>query len=76
MSEQNRLASELEFYTVHKIEWLKQHQGEYVVVRGRDVLGFYPAFNDAYIAGANAWGTGTDFLVKQVLAYEPVFTVY
>jgi hypothetical protein len=75
-AQQNRLATELEFYKLHKAEWLQRRSGQYVVLKGSEVLGFYPAFSDAYTAGASAWGARTDFLVKQVLAYEPVFSVY
>jgi hypothetical protein len=74
--QQNRLAAELEFYKLNEAEWLQRHSGQYVVLKGSEVLGFYPAFSDAYTAGASAWGAGTDFLVKQILAYEPVFSVF
>lgn len=74
--EPNRLTTELEFYELQKREWLPQHSGQYVVVKGRDVLGFYPEFAAAYFAGANAWGSNTDFLVKQVLEFEPSFAVF
>jgi hypothetical protein len=74
--ERDRLATELEFYELRKREWLAQHAGQYVVVRGRDVLGFFPEFVAAYSAGANAWGPDTDFLVKQVLEFEPTFSVF
>ena len=74
--QQNRLAAEFEFYKLHKAEWLQRHPGQYVVLKGGEVLGFYPAFSDAYTAGARVWGAGTDFLVKQILAYEPVFSVF
>lgn len=74
--QQNRLATELEFYKVHKAEWLQRHSGQYVVLKGSEVLGFYAALTDAYTAGASTWGIGKDFLVKQVLAYEPVFFVF
>jgi hypothetical protein len=74
--ELNRLASELEFYKLRKGDWLPQHSGHYVVVKGRDVLGFYPGFVDAYSAGARAWGPNTDFLVKQVLEFEPIFSIF
>lgn len=74
--QQNRLASELDFYGLRRNEWLQRHSGEYVVMKGTNVLGFYPAFDEAYAAGASAWGTGTDFLVRQVLPHEPVFEVF
>ncbi|HYM78814.1 MAG TPA: hypothetical protein VE377_22775 [Candidatus Dormibacteraeota bacterium] len=72
----NRLITELELYKLRKSEWLSLHAGHYVVVKGRDVLGFYPDFVAAYSAGAGAWGPNTDFLVKQVLEFEPTFSVF
>ena len=74
--EQTRLASELEYYELHKLEWLRQHSGNYVVVKGNGVLGFYTSFESAYRAGANSFGMGADFLVKQILEHEPVFFVF
>lgn len=74
--EQTRLASELEYYETHKLEWLRQHPGDYVVVKGRSILGFYRAFEAAYRAGASSYGIGADFLVKQILEHEPVFFVF
>ena len=74
--ERNRLASELELYKLRKDGWLGEHSGHYVVVKGTDVLGFYPTFVMAYSAGASAWGPDMDFLVKQVLEHEPIFSVF
>jgi len=74
--EQARLAAELEFYALHKREWLTQHPGKYVVVKDKTVLDFYPTFEIAFRAGVGAWGLETDFLVKQVVDHEPVFFVF
>jgi hypothetical protein len=74
--EQTRLAAELEFYAAHKTEWFEEHSEEYVVVQDRNVLGFYPSFEDAFRAGVGAFGVTRDFLVKQVLKHEPVYFVY
>jgi hypothetical protein len=76
VEEQNRLANELEYYETQKLEWLRQHSGDYVVVKGKSVLGFYTAFEAAYRAGASSYGIGADFLVKQILEHEPVFFVF
>jgi len=76
VEEQNRLANELQYYESQKLEWLRQHSGDYVVVKGNSVLGFYTAFEAAYRAGASAFGMGADFLVKQILEHEPVFFVF
>jgi hypothetical protein len=74
--EQTRLARELDYYELHKREWLRKHNGDYVVVKGNSVLGFYAAFEAAYRAGASSFGMGADFLVKQILEHEPVFLVF
>ena len=74
--EQTRLAVELDFYAAHKTEWLEQHSGKYVVVQDRNILGFYPSFEDAFRAGVGAFGIQRDFLVKQVLEHEPMYFVY
>jgi hypothetical protein len=72
---QTRLAAELEFYAAHKREWLEEHSEKYVVIQDRNVLGFYPSFEDAFRAGVGAFGVTRDFLVKEVLEQEPVYFV-
>ena len=72
---QARLATELEYFSQHKGEWLAHNGGQYVVIKDATPLGFYQTFEAAYRAGAGAYGLETDFLVKQILEYEPVFFV-
>jgi hypothetical protein len=74
--EQARLASELDFYALHKDEWLAHHRGQYVVIKENSILDFYKTFEAAYRAGALTWGINTDFLVKQIVEKEPVFFVF
>jgi len=74
--EQSRLAEELAFYARHKSEWLAGYPGKYVVIRGTEIIGFYSSFEEAYRAGASAFGIDTDFLVKQIVEHEPVFFVF
>ena len=73
--QQARLAVELDYYGQRAREWVAQKAGQYVVIKNTGVLGFYPDFETAYRAGAGAYGLETDFLVKQILEYEPVFIV-
>jgi hypothetical protein len=75
-NQQARLAVELEYYAQHKAEWLARKTGLYVVVKNDGLLGFYPNFEAAYRAGADAYGLSTDFLVKQILEHEPAFFVF
>ena len=73
---QARLSTELGYYALHKKEWISQEPGKYVVIKDRDVLGFYSSFQDAFRAGAVKYGLETDFLVKQIIEREPVFFVF
>jgi hypothetical protein len=73
--QQARLAVELEYFFHRKAEWLAHKSGQYVVIKDSTPLGFYRTFEAAYRAGAGAYGLETDFLVKQILEYEPVFFV-
>jgi len=72
---QPRLAAELEYFSQHRAEWLTHKNGQYVVIKASAPLGFYQTFEAAYRAGAETYGLETDFLVKQILEYEPVFFV-
>ncbi len=71
-----RLATELDFYAAHKPAWLGENSGKYVVVQDRNLLGFYDSFEIAFKAGVVAFGVQRDFLVKQVLAVEPVYFIF
>jgi hypothetical protein len=72
----SRLRIETGFYESHKTEWLKAHRDQFVVVKGQEILGFFPSFYEAYTAGAAKYGTDVDFLVKRVLPEEPMFEVF
>jgi hypothetical protein len=74
--EKSRLATELSLYATHKAEWLEKHSGQYVVAQDRNLLGFYDSWESAFKAGVVAFGVQKDFLVRQVLAHEPVYFIY
>jgi hypothetical protein len=54
--------------------WLSDHEGEYVLIKGEIVDGFYESRDDALVAGYSRFGIGPLF-VKQVLATEPVYNI-
>jgi hypothetical protein len=76
VDEQARLAIELQYFALHKTDWLTQHAGKYVVIKDTTVLGFYPTFEAAYRDGASKWTINADFLVKRIAEHEPVFFVF
>lgn len=75
-SDKSSLASELELYATHKDRWLEGNAGKYVVAQDASVLGFYDSFEAAFRAGILAFGVKRNFLVKQVLAEEPVYFIF
>jgi hypothetical protein len=72
----NRLAHELRLYDAHKTEWLRRNQGQFVVIKGSEILGFFREFHEGYYAGVEKYGMGVDFLVKRVVDQEPVFVIF
>ena len=70
------LEQELAWYESNKAEWLNAHLGEFALVGKKRAVGFYPTYEAAFEAGLEAFGIGTDFLIKQVVEHEPVFVIY
>ena len=71
-----RLSEELQIYESNKAEWLRKNHDQFVVIKGSEILGFFPAFHEAYYAGVEKYGAEVDFLVKRVVAEEPVFVIF
>ena len=49
-------------------------EGQFVLIKLRDVLGFYSRYEEALQAGYEQLGNEA-FLVKQILRYEPTYQV-
>ena len=70
------LKIELEVFERHKLEWLKSNPGDFVVIVGTSVEGFFKDYETAFKAGLQRVGISQNFLVKQVWAEEPVYLIY
>jgi len=57
---------EVEFFEANRGEWLKHHKGKFALVRGRDLIGTFTTFQEAYEEGVDQFGSEA-FLVKQVV---------
>ena len=68
------LDAERIFFESHKQEWLGEHVGQYVLVKGSDLIGMYPDAQTAYSKGLAHFGL-QPFLVKEVREEEPVIYV-
>jgi hypothetical protein len=64
------LAAEVETFEAHLSDWADR-PGQFVLIRGRDVLGFFPRYEEALEAGYERFGDGP-FLVKEIQPDEPV----
>jgi len=58
-------------YEANLSRWLPEHEGEYVLIKGDTIDGFYESRDEALTAGYSRFGIGPLF-VKQVLTSEPV----
>ena len=65
------IETELAFYTEKKEELLAAHEGKYALIKGRELLGLFDTFPQAYEAGLRKVGN-KPMLIKQVLRQEPV----
>ena len=76
MARAKALQQELMIFEQNKRDWLHSNPGEFVVIAGAKVAGFYPDYESAFNAGLQTAGLGRNFLVKQVWAEEPAYLIY
>jgi hypothetical protein len=65
------LTQEVRAFDAHLAGWADR-EGQFVLIKGNDILGFYPRYDEALAAGYDQIGDGP-FLVKQILLHEPVY---
>jgi hypothetical protein len=68
------LRREQAVYESNLSRWLSDHEGEFVLIKGEAVDGFYESRDDALTAGYSRFGIGPLF-VKQILPTEPVYHI-
>jgi hypothetical protein len=70
------LDTELKVFEEHRQEWAQANLGKFKVIHGDTVLeDFFDEYADAFRAGLAAFGTGRNFLVKQIWRTEPVYFI-
>jgi len=75
-AQEKTLREELQVFERHRKEWLRSHPGEFAVIVGTKVAGFFTDYESAFRAGLEAAGLGNSFLIRQVWAEEPVYLIY
>ena len=64
------LEQELTYYEEIKEELLNNHQGKFVLIHRRELLGVYDTDEEAYAQGVRRFGTGP-FLIQPVADEDP-----
>lgn len=65
------LDHETAVFAKHIDEWRKAHLGQVVLVKGDDVIGFYPSLEQAFREGTSRFGL-EPFLVRQIVPNDVV----
>ncbi len=67
------LTEELKTFETNLSGW-DGREGQWVLIKGRDVVGFYPNYDQALECGYQRFDAGP-FLVKQIFRSEPIYQV-
>lgn len=65
------LAHEGSVFAQNVEQWRKSHLGEFVVVKGDEIVGFYPSLEKAFTVGTGRFGL-EPFLVRQIVPKDVV----
>jgi hypothetical protein len=66
MADEHTLQKELAYYEKYKQEYLKLYKGQFVLIKGEQLVQAFTTGQEAYRAGLEKFGN-QPFLIKQVL---------
>jgi hypothetical protein len=69
MAEQ--LVDEGRVFEEHLAEWREEHMGQFVLIKGEDVLGFFGSLEEAFRTGTERFGL-QPFFVKQIIPADSI----
>ena len=65
------LERELAYYEKRKADLLETHKNQFALMKGEELIGVYPTFEEAFRVGAVKFGA-EEFLIQQILESSPV----
>ena len=68
------LEDEIRYYEENLSTWLSLHEGRFVLVKERDLIGIFDAHGDAVAEGIGRFGL-TSFLVRRVKPEQPLIYI-
>ena len=66
------LDTELEYFEQHRMEWFEGHAGQFALIEGVVLQGFYNTWEDALEAGYSYAFGNTTFLIKEIQLKDEV----
>ena len=66
-----RLETERKTYESHIEEWRATHVGQFVLIKGNEVIGFFDTLDKAFDKGSQRYGM-SDFFIEQILPADTV----
>jgi len=66
-----KLQTEKQVFESHLNEWRVSHLGSFVLIKGQEVIGFFPSLDGAFSEGLKKFGI-EDFLIEQILPPQSV----
>jgi hypothetical protein len=66
-----QLERETQVFESHVEEWRRSHLGQFVLIRGDEVIGFYPSLEKAFAVGTGRFGL-EPFLVRPIVPKDAV----
>lgn len=71
MADQETLNQEAEVFETYLAEWRQAHLGQFVLIKEREVIGFFGTLDEAFAAGTQRFGL-RPFFVKQIVPGDAV----
>lgn len=65
------LETEVAFYNSQKKDWLQHYEGKFALIKGRELLGTYTTWEEAFNDGVQKLGN-VPFLIRQVQEKEEI----
>ena len=65
------LEHETALFDKHAEEWRKKHLGLFVLIKGDEIVGFYPSLEKAFTVGTGRFGL-EPFLVRRIVPKDVV----
>ena len=63
------LEREEKTYEAHKQALLRDSEGQYVLIKGRDIIGVFPTHDEAFLKAYDLYPK-SPFFVKQIIRFE------